>query len=105
MFSYLQPAAQAVVPGLERFEIKMGALQPEYNPLRCIPGNTAHGERLSRWTLTPEQRQAIANGADIFIELLTFNQPMNPIRIAVADEVSPEFVRHGYKLDELKVGR
>jgi len=102
MFSYLQPADKPVVEGLERFELRMGASQAEYNPLRCIPGNTPNGERLSRWTLTPEQRQAIADGADIFLELCTFNNPMNPIRMAVADEINSAFVTHGYKLDELE---
>jgi hypothetical protein len=48
--------------------------------------------------LTPEQREAVANGADIFLELITFHMPMNPIRIAVSDGPYPDFFAHGYNL-------
>jgi len=98
MFEYLQPKDGPVVDGLEPYEIVMAEKQPEYNPLRILPGATPHGERLSRWTFTPEQRLAIANGADIFLELLTFNLPMQPIRIAVGDNPSDEVFRQGYNL-------
>lgn len=98
MFQYLQPAAGPVVPALQKHELQMGKGQPEYNVLRCLPGNTEHGERLSRWTLTQEQREAIAAGADIYIELCTFNQPMNPIRVAVATELNAGIFKQAYKL-------
>ena len=100
MFEYLQPADRPVVDGLEQHEIVMAKDQPEYNPLRVLPGFSKEGERLSRWTLSPAQRDAIANGADIFLELLTFNQPMQPIRIAVSDGLNPEFFLSGYKIRE-----
>lgn len=98
MFEFLKPADRPVIERLERYEIVMAADQPQYRPLRCIPGYTPEGERLSRWTFTPEQRQAIADGADIFLELLTFNQPMNPIRLAVSDNPNADFFRQGYRL-------
>lgn len=100
MFEYLQPADRPVIDGLEKHEIVMAKDQPEYNPLRCLLGNTPEGERLSRWTLTEDQRKAVANGADIFLELLTFNRPMNPIRLAVSDNPNPDFFRQGYRLPE-----
>jgi hypothetical protein len=98
MFEYLHPAQGPVIPGLEEFEIVMAKDQPEYIPLRVIPGQTREGERLSRWTLTESQRKAIAEGADIFLELLTFNYAMQPIRIAVCDTPNPDFFRKGYNL-------
>jgi hypothetical protein len=98
MFEYLQPRDGPVIDGLERFEIVMAKHQPQYNPLRCLPGNTHHGERLSRWTLTSEQRQAVAAGADVFLELVTFEQPMQPIRVAVSDGPNADFFASGYNL-------
>lgn len=105
MFEFLKPANRPVIDGLEEYEFVMAKDQPEYIPLRCLPGNTPQGERLSRWTLTPAQRQAIANGADIFLELWTYNHPMNPIRIAVSDNPNPDFFRHEYKLPEKETSR
>lgn len=98
MFEYLQPADRPVIDGLDAYEFVIAKDQPEYMPLRCLVGNTPQGERLSRWTLTPEQRQAIADGADIFLELLTFNSPMNPIRIAVSDGPNPDLFATVYQL-------
>jgi hypothetical protein len=96
MFQFLQPADR---PVLAKHELVMGKDQPEYIPLRCLPGNTERGERLSRWTLTPEQRKLIADGADIFLELWTYHQPMNPIRIGVGDP-NPDFFESAYRLQE-----
>lgn len=105
MFEYLQPRNGPVVDGLEQYEIVMAKNQPEYNPLRCLPGNTEHGERLSRWSPTREQREAIAAGADIFLELLTHNMPMQPIRIAISDAPNPDFFLEGYGLDTTNTSR
>ncbi len=98
MFEFLMPADRPVVKDLERHEIVMAKDQPEYNPLRVLPARTNTGERLSRWTLTPEQRQAVASGADIFVELLTFNNPMQPIRIGVAFEPDADIMKQVYQL-------
>jgi hypothetical protein len=98
MFEFLHPHNGPVIDGLEKWEVVMAKDQPQYSPLRCLVGNTEQGERLSRWTLTPEQREAVANGADIFLELITFHMPMNPIRIAVSDGPYPDFFAHGYNL-------
>jgi len=99
MFEYLQPADRPVIDGLEQHEIVMAKNQPEYTPLRVLPGN--EGERLSRWTLTAEQREAVAAGADIFLELLTFGAPMQPIRVAVSENPNPDFFKAGYQLTEV----
>ena len=100
MFEYLQPADRPVIDGLEEHELIMAKKQKQYRPLRCLPSNDSDGYRMSRWTLTTEQREAVAAGADIFLELMTFNHPMNPIRIAVSDNPNPDFFKHGYNLEE-----
>lgn len=98
MFDYLHPKDGAVVDGLENQEIVYAKDQPEYIPLRTLRGKFPMYPVLSRWTLTPEQRQAVANGADIFLELSVCSNPetgapnpLQPIRMAVSDASGSAF--------------
>lgn len=100
MLSFLQPADAPVVPGLEAHEITFAKDQPEYNPLRALRSSLHYGQVLSRWTLTPSQRQAIAEGADVYLEVCTFNQPLQPIRLAVGQDVDPTTIAIEYGLPE-----
>lgn len=94
MFEYLQPHDGPVFDGLEKSEIVFAKDQPEYLPLRCLRGKGRMGAVLSRWSPTEEQRRAIAEGADIILELSTFGGPLQPIRMAVAKgEIDPDWVR------------
>lgn len=83
------------IPGLEASEIVIARDQPEYIPLPALPldfpveGGTAFGV-LTRWRLTDEEREAISNGADLWVSLITFGQPMQPIRIETTCPVSQE---------------
>lgn len=83
MYDFLHPRDGAVVDGMETEEVVYAKDQPEYIPLRTLRSKT--GIVLSRWSFTDEQRKAIASGADIFLELHTFNHPLQPIRVAVSD--------------------
>jgi hypothetical protein len=85
VFEYLKPRNGPVVDGLESQEVVYAAHQPQYMPLRTLCADGKMGAVLSRWTLTDEQRAAIASGADIFLELSTFYQPLQPIRMAISD--------------------
>lgn len=38
---------------------------------------------LTRWTFTDEERLAIAEGEDLFIGVLTFGHPMQPLQVMV----------------------
>lgn len=98
MLSFLQPSEQPVVATLEAHETVYAKHQPEYNPLRTIRGLTDMIPVLSRWTLTPEQREMIAGGADIYLELCTFGIPLQPIRMAVGKDVDPDYVKEQYAL-------
>lgn len=97
MFEFLVPHDGPVIEGLESHELVMAKDQPEYIPLRCVASSDNYGRRLSRWTLSAEQRRAIAAGGDIYLELLTFNRPMNPIRVGVGDP-NPTYFRNCYSL-------
>src|ERR1700733_12606155 len=86
MFEYLSPKDGPVIDGLESREIVYAKDQPEYIPLRTLRNsNDEMCGVVSRWALTPEQRKLVANGADIFLELSTFRQPLQPIRMAIGD--------------------
>ena len=85
MFEYLQPAQGPVIGNLGEHEVVYAEDQLEYHALRTVQSKTAERSALSRWTLTPSQRKAVAEGADIFLEVMTFGSPLQPIRLAVCD--------------------
>jgi hypothetical protein len=41
---------------------------------------------LTRWTFTEEERRRIAEGEDLYLGVLTFGQPMQPVMIQVGPE-------------------
>jgi hypothetical protein len=93
MFEYLQPADRPVIEGLEEHEIVLAKDQPQYRPLRALRGYTSESVVMSRWTFTTEQREAIARGADVFLSLMTFGQPVQPVTLAISDQPNPEYFR------------
>lgn len=99
-WEYLWPSPHQVIAGMEKNEVVFAADQPQYHPLRAIRANTIEGQVLSRWTLSPEQRAAIAGGADIYLELLTFRSPLQPITMAVGHAPSADYFLHHYQLNE-----
>lgn len=93
MFLYLKPADRPVIDGLEAEEVVYAKDQPQYMPLRTLQSRDQERRVLSRWALTPSQRQAILDGSDIYLELMTFGSPLQPIRIAVATERAPSIAQ------------
>jgi hypothetical protein len=55
---------------------------------------------MTRWTLTDEQRRIVAESGDIFVELLTFNHALPPMRVGVGDEPSIEMLKE-YQFPEV----
>jgi hypothetical protein len=84
-----------VVEGLEPFEFKFGASQPEYQPLPALVGNRPDVNVISRWEPTAEERQMIADGADIYVVQTTFGDLFHPINVAVGGrkQDAAEFMR------------
>lgn len=76
-------------------EIVFSKNQPQYVPLPTL--RSRDGMVLSRWRLTDKERQAIIGGADILLSVMSFNGPVQPFRIEVAEhprsiiEVAEEF--------------
>lgn len=97
-FEFLQPADKPVIKDLEAYEVVYAKAQPQYIPLRVLRSNTPDGQVLSRWSLTDEQRKMIAEGGDIFLEVSTFNTPLQPIRMAVSNGPNPTLFELEYDL-------
>jgi hypothetical protein len=98
LFDYVKPKDGPVVEGLEEYENVFARHQRQYIPLRTLRSNTLERQTLSRWSPTPEQRAAIANGADIFLELATFGGPLQPIRVAISDKPGAVYFHEVYQL-------
>ena len=60
-------------------EVRWAEGQPQYQVLPSVRLTGPRGRVISRWSFTPEERAAIAAGADLFLEQLTFNTHLQPI--------------------------
>lgn len=70
-------------------------LAPEFAPAERVAGGEGYidlpmlmnstGVVLSRWKLTDAEREAVANGADVFLSIWTFMQPLQPLRIEIGE--------------------
>lgn len=85
MFSFVGIKDGPVIEGMESEEVVYAKDQPQYLPLRALVSKGPWGRVISRWTFTPEQRKAIAEGADVLLELSTQHEPLQPIRMMVSD--------------------
>jgi hypothetical protein len=83
-----------VMPGSEPIEVVLGKDQPQYIPLPAVYLDTNARPMITRWRLTEEERDAIANGADIVMQQLTFRNPYQPVNLQVVfPEENPVFVQ------------
>jgi hypothetical protein len=85
MFDYLTSHDGPVVKGLEQHETVYAKEQPQYLSLRTLPGEDGNSA-ISRFHLTDAQRKAVAEGADIYLEILHFRGPLAPSRLMVMSE-------------------
>lgn len=68
-------------PGSSAFVIAKD--QPEYRQLPVVV--TVNRQMISRWSPTPAERYAIANGADIYVEILAYGK-INPMKVHVGQQ-------------------
>jgi hypothetical protein len=70
------------IRGMEEEEVTYAKDQPEYIPLPTLKSSVPDGKGkvIMRWEFTDDERKAIANGADLYLEVLTFHQPLQPLR-------------------------
>lgn len=76
-----------VMLGSESIEIVLGEGQPQYVPLPAVYIDSVERPMVTRWRLTDEERSAIAEGADVVLQQLTFRAPFQPVNLQV---VMPE---------------
>lgn len=55
--------------------------QPEYTPLPSV--RTPDGRVITRWSPTVAERSAILRGEDLFLTILTFHTPLQPVLLTV----------------------
>lgn len=83
-----------VAPRVGLPEVTIAEEQLQYSPLVASPVRYEDGTQtmLTRWRLDDEERAKIAAGEDLYIELLTFGGPMQPIamRIGRPEWAEPE---------------
>jgi hypothetical protein len=72
-----------VMPGSEPIEVVLGENQPEYVPLPAVYLDTVARPMITRWRLSVEEREAVAAGADIVLQQLTFRQPFQPVNLQI----------------------
>jgi hypothetical protein len=65
-------------------DVVYAADQPEYYPLPTI--RFPSGLVVSKWEPTMEERFVIANGGNIYLGLMTFNNPLQPILLGTLPE-------------------
>jgi len=82
-----------VAPRTGEPEVTIAEEQHEYLPITAAVRdrvvNLENGGRVrvrslvTRWTLTPEERQQVSAGADVYVELLTGGRPMQPVAVGL----------------------
>jgi hypothetical protein len=84
-------AVAVQLPGFERDEIVIARDQPEYASLPAlgIMIGDAKGV-LTRWRPTDQERIDIANGADVWLETVTFGYPFQPVRLGTECPITSE---------------
>jgi hypothetical protein len=82
-----------VLPGYEHLEVILAKDQPQYDPLPCAMTLGPSQPAVTRWRLTEEERQQIADGADVVLQQLTFGSPFQPVNLQiVSPDVLPRLV-------------
>ncbi len=79
----MEPVSPVLTEEFVPNEVVYAKDQPEYMPLPVL--RSPNGMVMSRWKLSESEREAIAAGADIFLSLWTFNQPLQPICIEIGE--------------------
>lgn len=68
-----------VIPGSKYPEVVYAKDQPEYLPLPAIV--SANGGALTRWKLSWRERLCVLLSGDIYLGVLTFGQPLQPVML------------------------
>lgn len=78
IYRAMQPITP-VVPGFDLPVTTYAKDQPEYNPLPCYL--CENGTVVTRWRLTWRERLRILIGGSLWLSILTFHQPLQPVKL------------------------
>ena len=73
--------------------VVFGANQPEYMPLPAERvGKPENGQIITCWALSPDELKKVQETGQIYVSLLTFGQPLQPVLVSVdkPDAYDPE---------------
>jgi len=68
-----------VIPGVERMEHVYAKDQPQYLPLPALPNPDGNGI-CTRWRLSWAERWRIFRTGNLYLEVLTFSQKLQPLK-------------------------
>lgn len=77
----MQPMSP-VIKGRDAQEIVFAKDQPEYVPLPGV--RTKDGMVTSRWQLTLGERLRLLFTGSLYLQVLTFNKPLQPVKLSVS---------------------
>lgn len=80
-------AVSPIIPGSEQFEVVYAKDQPEYHPLPVL---RTENTLVSRWRLTDQERERIAAGEDLFVCVMHFGQPLQPLLPVIGQDQAIE---------------
>lgn len=74
-----------IAPRVGLPEVMLAEEQPEYLTVCVAMVTYTDGTQgiMTRWKLSDEEKAKIAAGEDIYLSLLTFGQPMQPITLEI----------------------
>lgn len=75
------------IPGWDA--VTFAEKQPEYTPLPALWERAPIGRVMSRWQLDDYERKAIADGADLFVTVMTFQHKLQPIQLVIGPTSEP----------------
>jgi hypothetical protein len=80
-------AVTPVLPSynVARHEIHIAKDQPEYNLLPAIVGTGGDVLMTTHWELTWRERIQILFGGSLWVQIMTFGYPVQPIKISVKE--------------------
>lgn len=62
------------------YPVQFGENQVEY---KTLPARESQGVVTTLWELSPAERQAILNGKNLFLEIITFGHSLQPVHLWV----------------------
>lgn len=69
--------------------------QPEYIPLPAVVSEDNPNVIVTEWSFDDDEKAIVAAGGHLFLQQLTFGQPLQPINLQVSCEGEPLTVING----------